>query len=277
MKRFLVLLLALGVLLAAERTRFVVAGDDEKKEDKKKDDKDKKDKDKKDKDKPKDKDADKDKPKDKDKDKGKKPEEKPLTAEQKKELEKLSGTFEVTVFEENGKKRSAEELKKMKVVQKGAEWTFTEGTDQTEGKDTVFPDKSPRQINSLYTRGPDEGQTVLGIYKIEGDTITYCWAKSGKERPTEFATKESSGHTLMTLKRVKPEEKDKDKAKDKDKPEKKDKDKGRTRTRTRRRTRTRTKRRTRTRTRRRTSKLHRIRPGGGAGRLARSAASPCHR
>ncbi len=220
MKRILVLLVALGVLVAVERSRFVVARDDEKKDEKKKDEKKDKDKDEK-----KDKDKDEKKDKDaKDKDKGKK-EEKPLTEEQKKELEKLSGTFAVILFERDGKKSPPDDLKKMKVVQKGAEWTFYLGEDPTQGKDTVFPDKSPKQINSLYLNGPAHDKTVLGIYKIEGDTITYCWAEPGKERPKEFATKADSGLTLMTLKRVKEEAKDKDKDKEKPKDEKKDKEK----------------------------------------------------
>src|SRR5262249_49934869 len=150
--------------------------------------------------------------KDKDeKDKGKKPEDKPLTEEQKKELEKLSGTFEVTVFERDGKKAPPEDLKKMKVVQKGAEWTFYLGDDPTQGKDTVHPDKTPRQIDSLYLNGPAKDQTVQGIYKIEGDTITYCWGEPKKPRPTEFSTKADSGTTLMVLKRVKADTEPKDK------------------------------------------------------------------
>jgi uncharacterized protein (TIGR03067 family) len=214
MKRFLVLLLVMGVLVAADRSRYALALDDKDKKEEKKEDKDKK--------------AD-DKDKDKDKDKGKKEEEKPPTEEQKKELEKISGTFTVTLFERDGKKYGADELKKMKVVQKGAEWSFHLGDDITQGKDTVFPDKNPKEINSLYLNGPAKDKTVLGIYKIEGDSVTYCWAEPGKERPKEFATKADSGLTLMTLKIAKGdgEAKDKDKKeeKDKDKKEEKDKDK----------------------------------------------------
>ena len=84
---------------------------------------------------------------------------------------------------------------------------------------------------------PASGKTVLGIYEINGDTIKYCWAEPGKERPKEFATKTDSNQTLMVLKRVKEEKpeskKDKD-GKDKEKDKGKEKDKSR-RTRTRRR------------------------------------------
>jgi len=225
MKRFLVLLLALGVLVVADRTRLVVA--DEKKDKVEKEDKDKKD----DKDKDKDKDSkkddkdakkdDKDAKKDKeDKDK-EKPVDKPLTEDQKKELEKLSGTFKIKQFEREGKAFSKDEIGKMKVVQKGAEWTFHLGDDSTQGKDVPYPDKKPKEIDSVYLNGPANGKTVKGIYKVDGDTVTYCWAEPDKARPKDFTTKEKDGLTLMVLEKVTKDEEDKDK----DKSEKKDKDK----------------------------------------------------
>ncbi|MFO0927986.1 MAG: TIGR03067 domain-containing protein [Gemmataceae bacterium] len=149
----------------------------------------------------------------------KKTDDKPSDA-QKQELEKLSGTFSVDKFERDGKASSADEVKKMKVVQKGAEWTFHLGEDATEGKDVVFPDKSPKEINATYTNGPARDKVVHGIYKIEGDTVTYVWAEPGKERPKEFASKADSGHTLMVLKRAaaeKPKDAEKSKEKNKDK------------------------------------------------------------
>jgi uncharacterized protein (TIGR03067 family) len=213
MNRLVALLLALGILACAVPLR--ADKDDEKKEEKKKDKKDDKKADKTD--------EKKDKPKAEEK----------LTDEQKEELKKLSGTFTVEVLEEDGKKRPAEELKKMKVVQKGAEWTFHLGEELTQGKDTPYPNKSPKEIDSLYTNAPpaQRDKTVKGIYEIEGDTIKYCWADVGKERPKEFATKADSGLTLLVLKRVKeasPGEKDKEKDKDKEKTKEKDKEKEKT-------------------------------------------------
>jgi hypothetical protein len=42
----------------------------------------------------------------------------------------------------------------------------------------------------------------LGIYKLDGDTLTICLEARGNERPTEFATKEGSVANLIVLKRV---------------------------------------------------------------------------
>ncbi|MFM7150233.1 MAG: TIGR03067 domain-containing protein [Gemmataceae bacterium] len=139
-------------------------------------------------------------------------------------LKELSGNFVLVSFERDGKKSSPEELKKMKIVQNGSDWSFHLGDDITTGKDTPFPDKNPKEVDSLYDNGPAKGKSVKGIYKVEGDTITYCWAEPEKDRPKEFATKADSGHTLMVLKKVKDEKpaEKKAEAKEEKKDEKKD-------------------------------------------------------
>jgi uncharacterized protein (TIGR03067 family) len=225
MKRLVALLLVLGLLAGS-----VAARDDEK--DKKKtgtkkladkDDKDK-DKDKKDDKKDaKDKDAKDKDAKDKDKDKGKeKPP--PLTEEEKKDLQALSGTFQVTEFtDQDGKKKDAAELKKMKVIQKAGEWWFHEGDDITMGLDRVFPKKTPKEIDSTYINGPAHKQTVKGIYEVSGDTIKYAYAEPNKDRPKDF--KAGMGVTVMVFKRIKEKPKTDDKDKDKDKDKKDDKKK----------------------------------------------------
>ena len=60
-----------------------------------------------------------------------------------------------------------------------------------------------KTIDAVRNTGPDKGKTEPGIYKIEGDTLTYCVTDIGKERPTAFATKEGTKNSLFVLKRVK--------------------------------------------------------------------------
>ena len=157
----------------------------------------------------------------------KKDKEKPAQKKEKgdPDLDKLSGTFLVTTFEENGKKFEGDDLKKMKVVQKGAAWKFWYGEEITEGEDKVFPDKKPKEIDSTYTNGLNKGKTVKGIYEIDGETVKYCWAAPTKDRPKAFASKEGSGHTLMILKRTKDEPKKEEKKKEEKKKEEKKEEK----------------------------------------------------
>ena len=53
------------------------------------------------------------------------------------------------------------------------------------------------------TEGAAKGKKVLGIYKLDGDNATFCFAQPDKERPTKFETKEGSGLTLSTWKKTK--------------------------------------------------------------------------
>ena len=46
---------------------------------------------------------------------------------------------------------------------------------------------------------------MLAIYQLSGDTLRICWAPLEKrERPTEFASKAGTGHSLLVLRRENP-------------------------------------------------------------------------
>lgn len=66
------------------------------------------------------------------------------------------------------------------------------------------PSKKPKTIDTTYTEGPNKGQTLKGIYEIDGDTARFCRAgKPNQERPTEFKTKSGTGGLASVYKRAK--------------------------------------------------------------------------
>ena len=85
---------------------------------------------------------------------------------------------------------------------KGNETTVTFGTQLImQATFTVDPTKKPKAIDYQATDGPTKGETHLGIYEMEGDTIRYCFAAPDGERPADFTSKPGERRTLSVWKR----------------------------------------------------------------------------
>jgi uncharacterized protein (TIGR03067 family) len=69
-------------------------------------------------------------------------------------------------------------------------------------------DKAKFKLHSATTpKGIDldmDGSVGLGIYKLEGDTLTILHGEVDDKRPTEFNSKQTPSLTLLVLKRSKP-------------------------------------------------------------------------
>jgi uncharacterized protein (TIGR03067 family) len=120
----------------------------------------------------------------------------------KKELAKLEGTWQLVSAETDGKKAPDEQVKQIKVVIKGDHHTVWFG-DKALAKNVRFqidPTQKPKTVDDTL----DDGRMIHGIYELNGDTLRSCVAAVGKDRPTEFAAKAGSGHTLRVFQRVVP-------------------------------------------------------------------------
>jgi uncharacterized protein (TIGR03067 family) len=59
----------------------------------------------------------------------------------------------------------------------------------------------PRQIDLVFTSGPEAGNLNRGIYELSGDTLRMCLNMLGKARPRSFAAKPGSGNALEVFQR----------------------------------------------------------------------------
>jgi uncharacterized protein (TIGR03067 family) len=98
-----------------------------------------------------------------------------------------------------------EEIRKsIKLVVKDDGYTVTAGPSVDQGTVKLTASAKPKQMDIIGTEGPNKGKTILAIYEQDGDTLKVCYDLSGKERPTEFKSKEGSQLFLVTYKREKP-------------------------------------------------------------------------
>ena len=131
----------------------------------------------------------------------------------------LQGVWNVVGFEQGGKaippemfkevmdgstltvKGTAVEFKMFQVTVKdvGGKPEMTKKEKVETGTVKIDPSKKPKQIDIAKR----EGGTMTGIYELTGDDLKVCLDPEGKERPTEFKTKESSMIGTMVLKRLK--------------------------------------------------------------------------
>lgn len=119
---------------------------------------------------------------------------------------KHDGAWVAIAMEQDGKKLPDEQVKKLKIklTIMGDKYTVTFGKKLAEkGTSKVDLTKKPATIDIDATEGPNKGKTIQAILTIDGDVMQVCYNLKGDSRPTAFATKEGSGHTLITYEREK--------------------------------------------------------------------------
>lgn len=127
-----------------------------------------------------------------------------MTKEPPKSDSALDGVWKLVTWEADGKAVPDARLKDGKLVLDGDAYTVTLADMGTvQGTQKLDPTKEPKTIDIKDATGSNKGQTCLGIYEIEGDTLRVAFAPAGKPRPTKFTTEADSGQWLHVWKRVK--------------------------------------------------------------------------
>jgi uncharacterized protein (TIGR03067 family) len=125
----------------------------------------------------------------------------------KQDLAALQGEWSMISGSADGQAMPDETRKQMKRVCKGDETTTTmAGQVYIKAKITLDPSKKPKTIDYQVVDGPTKGQTHLGIYELEGDTMKSCFGAPGMERPTDFTSKPGDKRTSSVWQRNKKQE-----------------------------------------------------------------------
>lgn len=127
-----------------------------------------------------------------------------------KKAEELDGTYLVVGMEIGGERLSEDDVIKKPEAERtvkiaGGKMTGARMDEGTTITFTLDPTKAPKQMTTTVSKSGGESKTMVGIYKLEGDTLTICEDESDKEadRPREFKSENGSKVLILTLKRVK--------------------------------------------------------------------------
>ena len=118
-----------------------------------------------------------------------------------KDLEKLQGSWTVAELELDG--QSVDAPSEARLVIDGSRFTSTGMGSEYEGTFELDASAKPAQIDMKFDKGPEKGNTNLGIYQLKGDSWKLCLATRGTVRPTSFNSPPDSGIAVETLVRGK--------------------------------------------------------------------------
>jgi uncharacterized protein (TIGR03067 family) len=122
----------------------------------------------------------------------------------KKDMARLEGEWTMVWGEASGVRMPEETAKTGKRLTKDGVTTISFGGQLFfKAKFTIDPAKKPKTIDYTMTEGTTKGKTHLGIYELDGDTVKFCFAAPGADRPTDFTAKEGSQRTSSVWKRDK--------------------------------------------------------------------------
>lgn len=116
-------------------------------------------------------------------------------ADEKEELDKLKGSWEVTKAERGGE--AFEEPVGDVLTFDGAAITVTIGGDEHKGTAKIDATTDPKSIQ--LTPDEDAGHALLGIYKFDNEALILCMGP--EKRPEKFDSSVGEGVMLMTLKK----------------------------------------------------------------------------
>jgi uncharacterized protein (TIGR03067 family) len=128
----------------------------------------------------------------------------PQNTAARKDLDALRGSWQMENVSRSGEVITREFLDFAKLVVDGQRYTVTLGEQSTAATFKLDPSTKPKQIDFTYTSGPQKGQTIQGIYELEGDTYRMCRGLAPETaRPTKFEAPPDSGLLYVVFKRIK--------------------------------------------------------------------------
>lgn len=123
-----------------------------------------------------------------------------LPADEAADKKRLSGRYVGQVVDGGGE-RGPVEVSSLLITMDSISGTQPGGRSMGEGSYRIDTSQGRYWLDATGIMGPARGKSFQGIFKMEGETLTWCVANPGKPRPTEFASRPSQGQYVMVLRR----------------------------------------------------------------------------
>jgi len=126
-------------------------------------------------------------------------------AANKKLLKDLEGNYTPVSMTKGGEKAPDDVATTAKFQIKGDTFIvrFGKGEEKT-ATIVVDTDQKPTAIDMTPKEGPEAGKPMLGVVKIDKDTVTLCWTDEDKPvRPKDFTSTKENKNYLIVMKKVK--------------------------------------------------------------------------
>src|SRR5438105_6502072 len=100
-------------------------------------------------------------------------------------MKELQGAWNIASLEVDGETMPASGT----ITVKGTTFVSLGMGSTYEGNLKIDAKAKPHAIDMVFTKGPEKGNTNLGIFEINGDAWRLCLNMTGGARPTKFSTK----------------------------------------------------------------------------------------
>jgi uncharacterized protein (TIGR03067 family) len=114
----------------------------------------------------------------------------------KKEMKAFEGNWQLIRQEERSSLTPKRVVARLRIVIEGNQisWYIGNPAANQTADFKIDPTKNPKTIDAEITSGSAKDKTMLGIYRLDKDTLEICWNEAGNEkRPKKFSSRPGVG------------------------------------------------------------------------------------